>query len=69
MYDNKEYVKAVYDIVRLDCEGMDAIYKDYIIRLVGVYGFNALHINRLIESCGVVNVRELYTLCDVNSNG
>ena len=29
------YVDYVYDIVRLDCEGMDAIYKDYIIQMVG----------------------------------
>ena len=36
------YVDYVYDIVRLDCEGMDSIYKDYIIQMVGVYGFNAL---------------------------
>ena len=64
MYDNREYVKSVYDIVRLDCEGMDAIYADYILQMVGVYGFNALHINKLIEACGVVNGRQLYTLCD-----
>lgn len=57
------YVDYVYDIVRLDCEGMDAIYKDYIIQMIGVYGFNALHKERLIESCGVVNGRYLFTLC------
>ena len=37
-----KYVDYVYDIVRLDCEGMDSIYKDYIIQMVGFYGFNAL---------------------------
>ena len=58
------YVDDVYDIVRLDCEDMDAIYKDYIIQMVGVYGFNALLQHRLIESCGVVNGRQLYTLCE-----
>ena len=57
------YVDYVYDIVRLDCEGMDAIYKDYIIQMVGVYGFNALHEEKLIESCGVVNGRYLFVLC------
>ena len=59
-----EYVDYVYDIVRLDCEGMDSIYKDYILQIVGVYGFNALHQHGLIEGCGVVNGRQLYVLCD-----
>ena len=58
------YVDYVYDIVRLDCEGMDSIYKDYIKQMVGVYGFNALHQNKLIESCGVINGRQLYVLCE-----
>ena len=58
------YVDYVYDIVRLDCLEMDAIYKDYIKQMVGVYGFNALLEARLIESCGVVNGRQLYVLCE-----
>lgn len=57
------YVDYVYDIVRIDCEGMDAIYKDYIIQMVGIYGFNALLSEKLIESCGVIHERYLYTLC------
>lgn len=56
------YVDYVYDIVKADCWDMDAIYKDYILQMVGVYGFNALYHNKLIESCGVVNGRQLYTL-------
>lgn len=58
-----KYVDYIYDIVKLDCENMDAIYKDYIIQMVGVYGFNALHEERLIESCGAVNGRCLFVLC------
>lgn len=57
------YVDYVYDIVRLDCEDMDAIYADYIKQMVGVYGFNALLEHRLIEGCGEINGRKLYTLC------
>ena len=60
------YVDYVYDIVRLDCEGMDSIYGDYIRQMVGVYGFNALHEANLIESCGVVHGRQLYVLCEKN---
>ena len=60
----KAYVDYVYEIVKSDTEGMDAIYKDYIIQMVGVYGFNALYEARLLEGCGSVNCRELYVLCD-----
>lgn len=62
-----DYVDYVYDIVKSDTEGMDAIYKDYIIQMVGVYGFNALYSERLLEGCGVVNDRKLFVLCDKNS--
>lgn len=58
----KTYVDYVYDIVKLDCENMDAIYKDYIIQIVGLYGFNTLHDARLLEGCGIVNGRYLYVL-------
>lgn len=57
------YVDYVYDIVRLDCEGMDTIYKDYICQMVGVYGLNALIEHRLVETCGIINGRQLYVLC------
>lgn len=56
------YAQHVYEIVRLESLDMDAIYKDYILQLVGVFGFNSLIENKLIESCGVVNGRRLYTL-------
>ena len=59
----KTYAEYVYDIVRLDCEGMDSIYKDYIKQMVGVYGLNALLENGYLESCGVINGRQLYVLC------
>ena len=59
-----DYTSIVYNIVRFDTEGMDSIYKDYIIQIVGVYGFNTLHRNKLIESCGVINGRQLYVLCE-----
>lgn len=57
-----EYVDYVYNIIRLDTLEMDAIYKDYILREVGTYGFNALYENRLLEGCGIMNGRELFVL-------
>lgn len=56
------YVDYVYEIVEKECEGMDSIYRDYIERIVGEYGFKALHDNKYIECCGSINGRELYTL-------
>lgn len=59
-----EYVKYVYNIVRLDTQDMDAIYGDYVKQMVGVYGLNALIENNLVERCGDVNGRLLYVLRD-----
>jgi hypothetical protein len=67
MKNNKEFVDYVYDIVRLDCAGLDSIYKDYILQMVGVYGFNALLEHKLLESCGVINGRRLFVLCEKGS--
>ena len=58
------FVDHVYDIMKLESYGMDAIYQDFIIHNVGVFGFNALFEYKLIESCGVINGRHLWVLCD-----
>lgn len=58
------YVDYVYDIVRADTEGFDAIYKDYIVSLVGEYGFAALCNEKLLEGCGVICGRDLFALCE-----
>lgn len=57
------YVDHVYEVIMRESEGMDALYEDYICSLVGLYGLNVLIENRLVESCGVINGRRLYTLC------
>lgn len=61
----KTYVDYVYEIVKNDAEGLDAIYRNAIIQMAGVYGFNALYEARLLEGCGSVNARELYVLVDL----
>ena len=61
---DKQYVEYVYETVKKDCEGMDAIYEDYIFHLVGMRGLIALQKFKLVETCGVVNGRQLYTLRD-----
>lgn len=53
----------VYKTVKDVCGNLDAIYEDYIIYLVGYEGLYILRESELVESCGVVNGRKLYTLC------
>lgn len=60
----KTYADYVYDIVKEQTEKFDVIYDDYITELVGVFGLNALLDNNLLETCGIVNGKQLYVLCD-----
>lgn len=53
----------VYEVIKKECRGLDAIYEDYIVNLVGYEGLDILKEERLIETCGVVNGRQLYVLC------
>lgn len=59
----KEFVDHVYEIVESELEGFDAIYEGYIINLVGYAGLNALRMHKYVETCGIVNGRQLYVLC------
>lgn len=62
----KQYADYVYNLLAIDSEGLDSIYEDYITHLVGLRGLNALLSNKLLESCGVINGRQLYVLIDKN---
>lgn len=53
----------IYEIVRRETEGLDSIYEDYIMHLVGEYGLHTLLDNNALESCGMMNGRRLYVLC------
>lgn len=57
-------VEYVYEAVRLECAGLDSIYEDCIIDLVGRTGLKALLHYKLLETCGVINGRQLYVLLD-----
>lgn len=59
-----EFVDYIYEIVKNESRNLDAIYHDYILELVGVMGMQALLENKLLESCGSVNGRHLFVLCD-----
>ena len=58
------YVDYVYDIIDREQHDLEALYGDYIMAMVGLFGFNALIEHHLLETCGVVNGRQIYALCD-----
>lgn len=61
--NNDAYVEEVYGILRQQAKGFDSVYEDFIVHLIGVMGLNALLENRYLETCGVLNGRQLYVLC------
>lgn len=60
-----EMVKGLYDIVKRACEGLDSVYEDYLIGLIGIHGVYHLKEAKLLETCGVVHGRQLYVLCEL----
>ena len=58
-----QYVEEVYKIIKRSAAGMDAVYEDWIVSIVGVHGLNALIANKFLETCGIVKGRQLYVLC------
>lgn len=62
------YADYVYEIIKNESRNLDAIYQDYILYMVGAMGMQALVENNLVESCGVMNGRLLYVLCDKKEN-
>lgn len=52
---------VLYDILKEQCPKADAIYEDSILKLFGEYGLRLLREYRLIESCGVIDGRKLYS--------
>ena len=58
----KAYIDYVYEIVKHELDGFEAIYEDYIINIVGYAGLTELRSNNLLEACGIVEGRQLYAL-------
>ena len=58
-----EFADKLYDILKEESEGFDAIYENFVMDVIGRRGLEVLMQNNLIESCGVVKGRRLYVLC------
>ena len=61
---SKVHVDVYYNLVREKYGKLDAIYEDIIVSYIGRAGMDALRENGLIECCGTVYGRKLYTLLD-----
>ena len=57
-------INDVYEVIVEEFEGLDAVYEDAIIHVIGTYGLDLLVQNKLLESCGVVNGRQLFAICE-----
>lgn len=62
IFDELIYAHYVYEIVKRESTGMDAVYEDFIDYLVGASGLAVLKEYKMLEACGIVNGRQLYTL-------
>lgn len=60
------YANICMLIVKSTADKLDALYEDYIIKLVGIHGLGALKKHGHIELCGIVNGRTLYAINDKN---
>ena len=56
------YAEQLYLVVEEEFEGLDSIYEDSLIHLIGVFGVHILKENKMLETCGVINGRQLYVL-------
>ena len=57
-----EFVDKLYDILKEESEGLDAIYENHIIDVIGRRGLQILFENGMIVICGARNGRRLYVL-------
>lgn len=57
--------EKLHEIILGSTRGMDAVYEDYVIKLIGREGFDILRNHKILESCGSVNGRRLYTVKEI----
>lgn len=58
------YIIQLYLYKILENEKLDTMYEDYIIHAIGTSGLEMLKEAGLLETCGVTNGVQLYTLVD-----
>jgi dipeptidase len=61
-YKMQKFAENVCKKLQSEAQGMDAIYEDYILSVIGEEGFELLREKRYLNTCGSINGRNLYTL-------
>lgn len=57
------YAEICRDILNSQLDkNIEAVYEDYIIRMVGEHGIKAMRKHQLIEPCGVIHGKKLYVI-------
>lgn len=59
---NKTKARSYYEKLKRHCAGMETVYEDVIISIVGEFGLNALRKAHMIETCACFNGRKLYAI-------
>lgn len=59
-----EFVDKLFDILKEETEGLDAVYEDFIKDVIGRRGLQVLYENGRLQICGAVNGRRLYVLIE-----
>ena len=57
-----EATKEIYEYLKDRCEGLDIIYEETILALVGSYGLVVLKDAKLLKTYDVLNGRQVYRL-------
>lgn len=57
-------LEITYDIVKEATEGVEDIYEEYIIKLVGQEGLELLLENDLLEDRGAYEGKQMYSICE-----
>ena len=61
-YYTDSYIAHIHCIMLIESADLDAVYEDYILKLVGTFGLKDLKACGLIEPCGRVNGKQMYKI-------
>ncbi len=59
-----EFADKLYDVLKEETEGFDAIYENYIVDVIGRRGLQILFEKGMIQICGAYNGRRMYVLVE-----
>lgn len=61
-YFTDSYISHIHCVLLIEVPDLDAVYEDYILKLVGRFGLKDLKACGLIEPTDVVNGKQMYKI-------